>query len=54
MKEDGRIAHGRSWVGFRTAISRYPDLELTIVILSNRAEYDPVAVSDRVTDIYLD
>jgi CubicO group peptidase (beta-lactamase class C family) len=49
-----RIAHGGSWVGFKTAISRYPGLGLTIVILSNRAEYDPVAVSDQVTDIYLD
>ena len=49
-----RIAHGGSRVGFKTAISRYPGLGLTIVILSNRAEYDPVAVSDQVTDIYLD
>ena len=49
-----RIAHGGSWVGFNTAISRYPDLKLTVVILSNREDYDPVAVSDQVTDIYLD
>ncbi len=49
-----RIAHGGSWVGFRTAISRYPGLGLTVVILSNREEYDPVAVSDQVTDIYLE
>lgn len=49
-----RIAHGGSWVGFRTAISRYPELGLTVVILSNRAEYDPVEASDRVTDIYLE
>ncbi len=49
-----RIAHGGSWVGFNTAISRFPDLGLSIVILSNRAEYDPVAVSDQVADIYLD
>jgi CubicO group peptidase (beta-lactamase class C family) len=49
-----RIAHGGSWVGFRTAISRYPGIGLSVVILSNREEYDPVAASDRVTDIYLD
>lgn len=49
-----RIAHGGAWVGFNTAISRYPDLRFTIVILSNRAEYDPVAVSDQVADIYFD
>ena len=52
-KGHDRIAHGGSWVGFRTAISRYPELGLTIVVLSNRAEYDPVEASDRVTDIYL-
>ena len=48
-----RIAHGGSWVGFRTAISRYPGLGLTVVILSNREEYKPGEVSDRVADIYL-
>lgn len=48
-----RMAHGGSWVGFRTAITRYSTAGLTIIILSNRAEYDPVAASDRVSDIYL-
>ncbi len=49
-----RIAHGGAWVGFNTSISRYPEIGLSIVILSNRAEYDPVEAADRVTDIYLD
>lgn len=52
-KGHDRIAHSGSWVGFRTAISRYPELGLTIVVLSNRAEYDPSAASDKIADIYL-
>jgi CubicO group peptidase (beta-lactamase class C family) len=53
-KGHDRIAHGASWVGFNTAISRYPGLKLTVIILSNRAEYNPVAVSDQLTDIFLE
>ena len=48
-----RIAHGGSWVGFRTAISRYPDRGLTVVVLMNFAESEPGVLSDRITDIYL-
>jgi len=49
-----RIAHGGSWVGFRTAISRYPDIGLTVVVLMNFAKAEPEKLSDRVTDIYLE
>jgi CubicO group peptidase (beta-lactamase class C family) len=49
-----RIAHGGSWVGFRTAISRYPDIGLTVVVLMNFAEAEPGELSDRIADIYLD
>jgi CubicO group peptidase (beta-lactamase class C family) len=48
-----RIAHGGSWVGFRTAIARYPDIGLSVVVLMNYAEAEPEQLSDRVADIYL-
>ena len=53
-KGQRRIAHGGSWVGFRTAISRYPDVGLTVVVLMNFAEAEPGKLSDQVSDIYLD
>lgn len=48
-----RIAHGGSWVGFRTNIARYPDEKLTIVVLTNRTDGNPGRYVDRITDIYL-
>lgn len=48
-----RIAHGGSWVGFRTAIARYPDIKFSIVILTNLAEYEPGEMADKIADIYL-
>lgn len=48
-----RLAHGGSWVGFRTGTARYPDDELTIVVLTNRSDADPDAYIDAITDIYL-
>ena len=49
-----RISHGGSWVGFRTAIARHPDAHLSIVLLSNRADFDSGEFIDPITDIYLD
>lgn len=46
-------AHGGSWVGFRTAIARYPDEKLAIVVLSNREDGAPSAYVDKISDIYL-
>jgi len=49
-----RIAHGGSWVGFRTAIVRLPDAGLAIVILSNRGEgYEPLDVADELARLWL-
>lgn len=47
-----RVRHGGSWVGFRTHIARYPEVGLSIVILSNRADFDPESYVDPITDIY--
>ena len=48
-----RISHGGSWVGFRTAIARHPDAQFSIVLLSNRADFDSGDYIDPITDIYL-
>lgn len=49
-----RIAHGGSWVGFRSHIARHPGIGLTVVILSNRSDFDSGAYVDRITDIYME
>jgi hypothetical protein len=33
-----KISHTGSWQGFKTAISRYPTLDLTVITLANLAE----------------
>lgn len=52
-KGQRRVRHGGSWVGFRTHIARYPDVGLSVVILSNRADLDPESYIDPITDIFL-
>jgi len=48
-----RIAHGGTWVGFRTGIARFPDEKLTIVVLTNRTDGNPDSYIENITDIYL-
>ena len=47
------IGHGGSWVGFRTNISRFPEENLTIVVLTNRREAKPGAYAEKIANIYL-
>jgi len=49
-----RISHGGAWVGFRSHIARHPAIGLTIVILSNRSDFEPDGYVDRIVDIYLE
>jgi CubicO group peptidase (beta-lactamase class C family) len=51
--------HKRMWhygetVGFRTAIQRFVDDRLTIIILCNRADFNPSALAMQIADVYLD
>jgi len=48
-----RIAHGGSWVGFRTSIARYPEEKLAIVVLTNRTDGNPGSYVERISNIYL-
>jgi CubicO group peptidase (beta-lactamase class C family) len=48
-----RYAHYGETVGFRTAIQRFPDDRLTVIVLANRAEVDAPALAESVADLYL-
>ncbi len=48
-----RYSHYGETVGFRTAIQRFPDDRLTVVVLANRADVDAPALAESVADLYL-
>jgi CubicO group peptidase (beta-lactamase class C family) len=55
---DAYHGHRRYWhygetVAFRTAIERFPDQRLTVVVLSNRLDTNAPALADRAADLYL-
>jgi CubicO group peptidase (beta-lactamase class C family) len=47
------IHHDGSWQGFETAIDRYLDDQLTVVVLTNLADAAPGKISRHVAEIYL-
>jgi len=49
-----RMSHDGSTIGFRTTIQRFPDDQLTIIVLANRSDADPEALALKVADLYLD
>ena len=48
-----RMYHDGDTIGFRTTIQRFPDDQLTVIVLANRADLDPQALALRVADLYL-
>jgi len=51
--------HKRMWhygetMGFRTTIQRFPEDELTVIVLANRADVDAAGLALKVADLYLD
>ncbi len=47
------VAHGGAFVGFRTAILRFPNEHFTVVCLSNLGSMDPSTLCRKVADVYL-
>jgi CubicO group peptidase (beta-lactamase class C family) len=47
------VHHDGAWQGFKTAIDRYVDDGLTVVVLANLAEADPDKVARHVAEMYL-
>jgi CubicO group peptidase (beta-lactamase class C family) len=53
-RQDHRcIHHDGSWQGFETAIDRYVDDQLTVVVLTNLADAEPGKISRHVAEMYL-
>jgi len=47
------ISHDGAWQGFKSAIARYVNDQLTVVVLANLAEAKPEVIADHVADMYL-
>jgi len=47
------ISHDGAWQGFKTAIARYVNDQLTVVVLTNLAEAKPGDIAEHVADLYL-
>lgn len=48
-----RIHHSGSTSGFRNFMQRFPDLKLTVIVLTNRAAPDVQPLAEKVADLYL-
>ncbi len=46
------ISHTGSWVGFRTAMSFFPEQQLFVVVLSNRSDFESEKASHQIADIF--
>jgi hypothetical protein len=47
------ISHDGAWQGFKSAIARYVDDQLTVVVLANLAEAKPGEIAEHVAEMYL-
>jgi hypothetical protein len=45
--------HDGETMGFRTTIQRFPDDNLTIIVLANRTDINPEELALKVADLYL-
>lgn len=48
-----RMWHDGETMGFRTTIQRFPDDNLTIIVLANRTDINPEELALKVADLYL-
>ena len=48
------VGHGGSWVGYRAAMSRYPDAGYSFVALCNRSRIDPGTLIASTAEFYLE
>ena len=49
-----RMWHDGETIGFRTTIQRFPDDNLTVIVLANRTDVDPQQLALKVVELYLE
>jgi hypothetical protein len=47
------MSHNGETIGFLTTIQRFPDDNLTVIVLANRTDVNPEELALRVADLYL-
>jgi CubicO group peptidase (beta-lactamase class C family) len=47
-----RMSHDGGTIGFRTTIQRFPDDNLTVIVLANRVDLNPEDLALKVADLY--
>lgn len=48
-----RMSHNGETIGFLTTIQRFPDDDLTVIVLANRTDVNPEELALQVADLYL-
>lgn len=49
-----QVQHGGSDAGYRAFVSRFPDQDFSLVVLSNNGRFNPRRIAAEVTDLYLE
>ena len=52
-KGHARMSHDGETIGFRTTIQRFPNDNLSIIVLANRSDVNPEELALKVADLYL-
>lgn len=47
------ISHGGQWPGFRTEFLMMPEIDLSVVVISNLGSFDPFAAGRKIVDVVL-
>jgi CubicO group peptidase (beta-lactamase class C family) len=48
------VSHGGGWAGYRSELLRFPERQLSVIVLSNRDDVDACALAQKVAEIQLD
>jgi CubicO group peptidase (beta-lactamase class C family) len=51
QRQHSRIGHTGSWQGFKTALYRYPEFNLTVIVLANLAQAEPGSMAEAIAGI---
>lgn len=47
------VSHTGGWAGYRTIISNYPEAGLSIILLSNRSDFNPSGYANQIADLLI-